>query len=67
MTTAKGRAWKRLIDSGRATREQVFSKVSTRSSKSDLLDCAYALSVDVDASATKEQIYQALENAVNGE
>lgn len=63
MSTARGRLWRRLVESGRWGKADVMGKIGGTPKKQDMLDACEALSVEAPAGATNPELYQLLQQA----
>lgn len=61
--SARGRIWKRLVDSGRRTRSEIVEGLGSRPSKQDMLDACEALGIEAPKTATNPELYQLLQQA----
>ena len=63
MSTARGRLWKRLVDSGRWDRETVIAKLGSQPKKQEMLDACEALGVEAPDRATNPEIHSLLQSS----
>lgn len=61
--SARGRIWKRLVESGRRTRAEVVEGLGSKPAKQDMLDACEALGIDAPETATNPELYQLLQEA----
>ena len=63
MSTARGRLWRRLVESGRWDKESLMDKIGSQPRKQDIVDSLEALGVEAPPGATNPELYQLMQNA----
>ena len=63
MSTARGRLWKRMLESGRWSKAYLIDKLGSKPKKQDIIDALEAVSVEAPPGATNPELYQLLQNA----
>ena len=63
MSTARGRLWRRLVESGRWDKQTILDKLGSQPNKQDALDACEALGIAVPEKATVAELLELLRNA----
>lgn len=62
MSTARGRLWRRMVESGRWGREDLIEKIGSQPKKQEIIDALEALAIEAPQGATNPELYQLLQS-----
>lgn len=63
MSTARGRLWKRMVESGRWSKQDLIEKIGSAPKRQDIVDALEAIGVEAPPGATNQELYDLLQNA----
>lgn len=58
--SARGRIWRRLVEAGRRTPDELLASLGSQPKKQDMLDACEALGIEAPEGATNPELYQLL-------